>query len=83
MQSPTAAYSGLMVEGGPTIARGFLDADLVDEAVIFVGQAPAGPDGLQPFVSEGLDRLRNSRHFSCVDQRDVGEDRRFTYWRAD
>ena len=73
----------LMVEGGATVARAFLDADLVDEAVVFVGHEPAGPDGLQPFVSEGLDRLRNSRHLRCVDQRDVGEDRRFTYWRAD
>ncbi|MGI9385425.1 MAG: bifunctional diaminohydroxyphosphoribosylaminopyrimidine deaminase/5-amino-6-(5-phosphoribosylamino)uracil reductase RibD [Methyloligellaceae bacterium] len=73
----------LMVEGGPSVARAFLDADLVDEAVLFVGHAPAGSTGLMPFVSEGLDRLRNSRHFTCLDRRDVGQDRRFTYRRME
>ena len=53
----------VLVEGGPSVARAFLDADLIDEAVIYQGPKPAGPDGLLPFVSEGLDRVTASGHF--------------------
>src|SRR6188472_2050369 len=50
----------LLVEGGPSVAHVVLDADLVDEAVIYQGSTPAGSDGLLPFVGEGLDRLTDS-----------------------
>ena len=53
----------------------FLDADLVDEAVIYQGPTPAGSDGLLPFVSEGLDRLTEGGHFTQMQARAFGPDR--------
>ena len=70
----------VLVEGGPSVARAFLDADLIDEAVIYQGRKPAGPDGLLPFVSEGLDRVTASGHFTRLDTRSFGPDR-MTWWR--
>ena len=70
----------VLVEGGPQVARAFLDADLVDEAVIYQGAKPAGADGLMPFVSEGLDRVTSSGHFMQLEARAFGPDR-MTWWR--
>ena len=70
----------VLVEGGPRVARAFLDADLIDEAVIYQGQKPAGADGLMPFVSEGLDRVTSSGHFTKLETRMFGSDR-MTWWR--
>ena len=70
----------VLVEGGPQVARAFLDADLIDEAVIYQGQKPAGPDGLLPFVSEGLDPVTSSGHFMQLEARSFGPDR-MTWWR--
>ena len=69
----------LLVEGGPSVAHVFLDADLIDEAVIYQGTAAAGVDGLLPFVSEGLDRLTKTGHFTLVQSRKFGPDR-MTRW---
>jgi diaminohydroxyphosphoribosylaminopyrimidine deaminase/5-amino-6-(5-phosphoribosylamino)uracil reductase len=70
----------VLVEGGPTVARAFLDADLIDEAVIYRGAKPVGQDGLMPFVNEGLDRVVASGHFIQVEARSFGPDR-MTHWR--
>ncbi len=70
----------VLVEGGPTVARDFLDADLIDEAVIYHGAKPVGEDGLMPFVSEGLDRVTSSGHFTQIEARAFGPDR-MTWWR--
>jgi diaminohydroxyphosphoribosylaminopyrimidine deaminase/5-amino-6-(5-phosphoribosylamino)uracil reductase len=70
----------LLVEGGPSVARVFLDADLIDEAVIYRGSTPAGSEGLLPFVSDGLDRLTDSGHFTKTLSRSFGPDR-MTQWR--
>jgi len=65
----------LLVEGGPAVARVFLDADLIDAAAIYQGERPAGSDGLLPFVSEGLDRLTESGHFTPTHTTQFGPDR--------
>ena len=65
----------VLVEGGPTVARAFLDADLVDEAVIYEGAKPAGGEGLTPFAGDGLDRLTQSGHFTTIATRSFGPDR--------
>lgn len=69
----------VLVEGGPSVARAFLDADLVDEAVIYQGAKTVG-DGIMPFVSDGLDRVTASGHFTRLDARSFGPDR-MTLWR--
>ena len=69
----------VLVEGGPSVARAFLDAGLIDEAVIYQGrESPA--DALKPFGNEGLDRLTGSGHFTQVQSRSFGPDR-MTWWR--
>ncbi len=70
----------VLVEGGPSVARAFLDAGLIDEAVIYQGREPAGADALKPFGNEGLDRLTGSGHFTQVQSRAFGPDR-MTWWR--
>jgi diaminohydroxyphosphoribosylaminopyrimidine deaminase/5-amino-6-(5-phosphoribosylamino)uracil reductase len=70
----------VLLEGGPSVARAFLDADLIDEAVIYQGQKEAGPDGLMPFVSHGLDRVTSTGHFTQVEARSFGPDR-MSSWR--
>jgi len=79
----TLAYRGItrvLIEGGPSVARSFLDADLVDEAVIYQGPDPAGEEGLTPFCGDGLDRLTESGHFTFIATRSFGPDR-MTWWR--
>jgi diaminohydroxyphosphoribosylaminopyrimidine deaminase/5-amino-6-(5-phosphoribosylamino)uracil reductase len=70
----------VLVEGGPSVAHAFLDADLVDEAVIYQGSEPAGSDGLMPLGTEGLDRITASGHFRQIQARSFGPDR-MTWWR--
>ncbi len=70
----------LLVESGPTVARAFLDADLIDEVVIYQGAKRVGGDGLMPFVSASLDRITASGHFTQVEARSFGPDR-MTHWR--
>lgn len=69
----------LLVEGGPSVAHVFLDAGLIDEAVIYQGARPAGSDGLLPFVDSGLDRLTASGQFTSIETREFGPDR-MTSW---
>lgn len=65
----------VLVEGGPSVARALLDADLVDEAVIYQGAEPAGADGLTPFAGDNLDRLTGSGQFTLIAARPFGPDR--------
>ena len=81
----TLALRGItrvLVEGGPQVARAFLDADLIDEAVLYQGPKPAGSDGLTPFAGDGLDRLTASGLFAQTEARPIGPDR-VTWWRRD
>jgi len=79
----TLAHRGItrvLIEGGPSVARAFLDADLVDEAVVYQGARPAGEDALNPIGGDGLDRLTASGHFTFIASRSFGPDR-MTWWR--
>ena len=70
----------VLIEGGPTVARAFLDADLVDEAVIYQGPEPADAEALTPFAGDGLDRLTENSHFTNIATRSFGADR-MSWWR--
>ena len=72
--------TSVLVEGGPSVARALLDADLIDAMVVYQGPAPAGGEGMLPFVSEGLDRLTECGHFTLTLSRFFGPDR-MTWWR--
>jgi diaminohydroxyphosphoribosylaminopyrimidine deaminase / 5-amino-6-(5-phosphoribosylamino)uracil reductase len=50
----------LMVEGGPTLAAGFVAAELVDEAVLFHSPAIVGPDGIDALDGLSLAALTQS-----------------------
>ena len=58
----------LLLEGGPTLARAFLDAGLVDKLLLFVAPTLAG-DG--PLVVPGLEQPLQLTHLTS---RQVGED---------
>ncbi len=47
----------LMVEGGPTVAASFVDADLVDEAILLRGEKPVGASGINPLEGMPLESL--------------------------
>jgi len=70
----------VLVEGGPSVAQSFLDAHLVDEAVIYTGPKSVGDEGVTPFGGEGLDRLVKNSHFTRIATRSFGPDR-MTWWR--
>jgi diaminohydroxyphosphoribosylaminopyrimidine deaminase / 5-amino-6-(5-phosphoribosylamino)uracil reductase len=70
----------VLIEGGPSVAHTFLDADLLDEVALYQGPKPVGPGGLLPFVGDGLDRLTAGGHFTKVQSRSFGVDR-MSLWR--
>ncbi len=67
--------TSVLVEGGPSVARAFLDADLVDEVVVYQGERPAGEGALLPFANDGLDRLTANHNFMPIRSRAFGPDR--------
>jgi len=70
----------LMIEGGPAVARGFLDAGYVDEMALFRGARPAGENGLPPFPPDGLDLIPALPQFVIHEARGLGPDH-FTLYR--
>jgi len=64
----------VLVEGGPHVARSFLDAGLVDEVVVFRGTGTLGCKALEPFVTGGLERLTDCPDWQCNDQRRLDTD---------
>jgi diaminohydroxyphosphoribosylaminopyrimidine deaminase / 5-amino-6-(5-phosphoribosylamino)uracil reductase len=75
-----AGITRLLVEGGPAVAKSFLDADLVDEALIYQGVGEVGPDGLLPFVTDGIEKLTESGKFALIHTRSFGRDK-LTEWK--
>jgi diaminohydroxyphosphoribosylaminopyrimidine deaminase / 5-amino-6-(5-phosphoribosylamino)uracil reductase len=69
----------LLVEGGPTVARSFLDAGLVDEALIFRGTEPLGSAGLPPILDGSLEVFEDTRRWRLADERSIGADRILRY----
>ena len=67
----------VMVEGGATLARAFLEADLVDEIALFVGSRPIGGDVVSPVPPDEV-----PPRFALVREDRFGEDRLLSYWRA-
>jgi diaminohydroxyphosphoribosylaminopyrimidine deaminase/5-amino-6-(5-phosphoribosylamino)uracil reductase len=70
----------LMIEGGPTVAAGFVAADLVDDAVLLHGEKTIGPDGIDPLDGLPLEALTGRLQPSSREQ--VGADILELYERA-
>ena len=71
----------VLVEGGPTVAKAFVGAGLVDEAVFFIGSKSVGADGLLPLVDAGLEQLTHSSGFALDSERSIGADYMAVYRR--
>jgi diaminohydroxyphosphoribosylaminopyrimidine deaminase / 5-amino-6-(5-phosphoribosylamino)uracil reductase len=69
----------LLVEGGPTVAKALLAADLVDEAMLFKSPKSIGADGIDAFdqpAAAALSRL------TLVETEQIGPDRLDLYLRG-
>jgi len=64
----------VLVEGGPTISRALLDADLADEVVIAHGTGALGADGRKPFGDNGLEVLDDAGRWRLAERRMLGTD---------
>jgi diaminohydroxyphosphoribosylaminopyrimidine deaminase/5-amino-6-(5-phosphoribosylamino)uracil reductase len=64
----------LMIEGGPTLAAGFVAADLVDEAVLFHSPKMVGPDGIDALNGLPLAAITQSARLGRVTTQPVGAD---------
>jgi diaminohydroxyphosphoribosylaminopyrimidine deaminase/5-amino-6-(5-phosphoribosylamino)uracil reductase len=75
MRLTAEGVTRLLVEGGPSTARGFLDAGLADEIIIMQGEKTLEPASSElPFVDRGLDILTESPSFALTDRRKAGAD---------
>ncbi len=54
----------LLVEGGPTVAAGFVAADLVDAAALIYSEKLIGADGIDPLEGMALDAINAHLHVS-------------------
>ena len=66
--------SRIIVEAGPILAAALLDADLVDEAVLFRSAKVVGPDGVDALEGMPLTALTRSPRLKGVGSEAVGED---------
>jgi diaminohydroxyphosphoribosylaminopyrimidine deaminase/5-amino-6-(5-phosphoribosylamino)uracil reductase len=64
----------LMVEAGPIVAAAFLQADLVDEALLFRSPNSIGADGINALEGLPLEALTRSSRLTSAGQEEVGAD---------
>jgi diaminohydroxyphosphoribosylaminopyrimidine deaminase / 5-amino-6-(5-phosphoribosylamino)uracil reductase len=72
----------LMVEGGPTVAASFVDADLVDEVVLLHAQQAIGEQGIDALEGMPLTALTQSPKLKLRASEELGADRAELYERA-
>jgi diaminohydroxyphosphoribosylaminopyrimidine deaminase/5-amino-6-(5-phosphoribosylamino)uracil reductase len=65
----------LMVEGGPTVAASFVEADLVDEAVLVRAEKTIGPEGIAALQGLPLETLTGSDRLRLRASEQIGPDR--------
>lgn len=69
----------LLVEGGPTVARSFLEQELVDEAIVFRGAGILGAAGLKPLRDRGVEVFEDAVHWTRTEQRALGDNTMTVY----
>jgi diaminohydroxyphosphoribosylaminopyrimidine deaminase / 5-amino-6-(5-phosphoribosylamino)uracil reductase len=65
---------GLLVEGGPGVAAGFLDAGIVDRLSTFIAPKLIGPDGISAFRQTNVLCLAEAPILQEMESRPVGAD---------
>ena len=70
----------VLAEGGARLARSLIDADLVDELILFRAPLRLGPEALGALDGRPLDAAL--ARFRLISSRPVGADRMERYWRA-
>jgi diaminohydroxyphosphoribosylaminopyrimidine deaminase/5-amino-6-(5-phosphoribosylamino)uracil reductase len=65
----------LLVEGGSTVAASFVEADLVDEAVLLRTEKTIGPDGIAALHGLPLEKLTDSDRLRLRASEQIGPDR--------
>jgi len=71
----------VMVEGGPHLATGLLDEELVDEVAVFQAEHALGPDALDALAGRPLSHLLTPVGFAVVEQESFGSDFLVRLWR--
>jgi diaminohydroxyphosphoribosylaminopyrimidine deaminase / 5-amino-6-(5-phosphoribosylamino)uracil reductase len=64
----------LMVEAGPIVSAAFVNADLIDEAVLFHSPNPIGPDGIDALEGLPLAALTKSPRLVMTGSETAGAD---------
>jgi diaminohydroxyphosphoribosylaminopyrimidine deaminase/5-amino-6-(5-phosphoribosylamino)uracil reductase len=64
----------LMVEGGPRVARAFLEADLIDEVQLFQAPLVIGSEGIDALAGLPLETITQGRHLRAVGAEPLGVD---------
>ena len=64
----------LLVEGGAKIARGLLEADLVDEVILATAPVTIGKQGVDALAGLALSHIEAEGRFACKSCEIVGED---------
>ncbi|WP_367195327.1 bifunctional diaminohydroxyphosphoribosylaminopyrimidine deaminase/5-amino-6-(5-phosphoribosylamino)uracil reductase RibD [Amorphus sp. 3PC139-8] len=72
----------MLVEGGARVARSFLDADFVDEAILYRAPMRIGTGGIPALGGLDVDAVFDRPRFDLLRERLVGVDRMTHFWRA-
>lgn len=65
---------GVLLEGGGTLSRGMLAANLIDEVMFYIAPLLIGGDGVRPFQGPGAATMDEARRLHDVTCRAVGDD---------
>lgn len=74
---PEHGALSVLIEGGPTVSRAFLDAGVVDEIIWYVGARLAGGVG-RPAIGGTFETIAGARTLDITDVARVGPDVRIT-----
>ncbi|WP_306885874.1 bifunctional diaminohydroxyphosphoribosylaminopyrimidine deaminase/5-amino-6-(5-phosphoribosylamino)uracil reductase RibD [Amorphus orientalis] len=73
----------LLVEGGARIARGLLEADLIDEAIFYRAPMEVGKNGVPAFDGLDMETVVDPSRFELLHEALVGADQMTHFWRTE
>jgi diaminohydroxyphosphoribosylaminopyrimidine deaminase / 5-amino-6-(5-phosphoribosylamino)uracil reductase len=66
--------SRVLAEGGAHMAAALIDADLVDEVLLFSAPQPIGPEGFPALADRPLTAITDSSAFHLREREELGDD---------